>query len=239
MFFSGSSTRELDVLVDLVDAGVGRAELDHLRADRGDEAPVRGAAGGREFGAHARSRRGSPRASASDSSPRSVRNGIPDSDQSIAVVQAVAVEDAVTRCLQALDRAGGGKAEVEVEPPARPGMTLVAPGAGVEVGHLPGRRRKVLVAVDPSRSRPVPPAPARAGGPGCAPGADRRRGPAAPLHHQPSRQRAAAAVLDRVAERCDRGRLADDAVVEPLAARGAAAPPPSPCRRWPGLPRRR
>jgi hypothetical protein len=40
----------VDVLVDLVDAGVDRAELDDLRADLGDEAAVAGAAGGRELG---------------------------------------------------------------------------------------------------------------------------------------------------------------------------------------------
>src|SRR6185503_18748401 len=34
-------------------------------------------------------------------------------------------------------------------------------------------------------------------------------------HDEPARERAAAAVLDRVAEALDRGRLADDAVVEP------------------------
>src|SRR5687768_11238074 len=37
---------ERDVLVQLVDAGVDRAELDHLGADLDDEARVRGAAGG-------------------------------------------------------------------------------------------------------------------------------------------------------------------------------------------------
>ena len=41
------------MLVDLVDAGVGRAELDHLRADVRDEAAVGRAAGGRQLGVDA------------------------------------------------------------------------------------------------------------------------------------------------------------------------------------------
>jgi hypothetical protein len=38
------------VLVDLVDAGVDRAELDHLRADRAMKRPSDGAAGGGQLG---------------------------------------------------------------------------------------------------------------------------------------------------------------------------------------------
>src|SRR5205823_5116047 len=41
---------ELDVLVELVDAGIDRPEFNHLRADLGDEAGVRSAAGGGELG---------------------------------------------------------------------------------------------------------------------------------------------------------------------------------------------
>src|SRR5512139_2479111 len=42
-----------DVFVQLVDAHVERAELDHLAADVGDEAAVRGAAGGGQLGGDA------------------------------------------------------------------------------------------------------------------------------------------------------------------------------------------
>ena len=69
MFFSGSMSATLDVLVDLVDGRVERPELDHLRADPRDEAAVGGAAGGRQ---HRRRRRISARiarASASLSVP--------------------------------------------------------------------------------------------------------------------------------------------------------------------------
>jgi hypothetical protein len=42
-----------DAFVELVDAGIDRAEFDQLRADVGDEAAVRGAAGGGKFGGDA------------------------------------------------------------------------------------------------------------------------------------------------------------------------------------------
>jgi hypothetical protein len=51
---------DLDAFVDLVDAGIDRANFEHLRTDFGDEAPVRGAAGGRQLGVACRFRRESP-----------------------------------------------------------------------------------------------------------------------------------------------------------------------------------
>jgi hypothetical protein len=41
---------DANAFVDLVNGGVGDAEFDHLRAHRGDEAAIGGAATGREFG---------------------------------------------------------------------------------------------------------------------------------------------------------------------------------------------
>src|SRR5260221_14659514 len=45
---------DADTLVDFVDARVGWAALDYLRADVGDKAPVGRAAGGRKLGINAR-----------------------------------------------------------------------------------------------------------------------------------------------------------------------------------------
>jgi hypothetical protein len=73
--------RDGDAFVDLVDGGVDRADLDHLRADVGDEAAVRGAAGGRQFGFDAGFADG--RSEASTSAPRPVRKGLAPSVQAM------------------------------------------------------------------------------------------------------------------------------------------------------------
>jgi hypothetical protein len=59
------------------------------------------------------------------------------------------------------------------------------------------------------------------------------------LDRQHAGQRAATAVLDHVAERVDRGRFADDAEIEHLAARLQRFDDDRRCRRWRRLPRRR
>jgi hypothetical protein len=132
-------------------------------------------------------------------------------------LHAVPVEDAVDARLQRLDRARGRKPEIEFDP-RRPGNHVVRTGACVHVRDLPRRRRKVFVAAVPFDLREL---------------RDRRRNVVhrisremrvrdVALHafdDELARERAAAAILDHVAGALDRGRLADDAVIELFAAR--------------------
>ena len=108
------------------------------------------------------------------------------------------------------------EAEVEVDA-AGPGDHVADAGSGMDVGDLECRRREEFVAVVPAGGREF---------------GERRRQhvhrvagqvrvghmPLHALYGQPSREGAAPPVLDRVAEPVDRGRLADDAVVDCLAA---------------------
>ncbi len=119
--------------------------------------------------------------------------------------------------LQALRRARRREAEVEVDDDVARNHVGRA-GAAVDVRHLPGGRREVGVAVVPLLGRQR--GQRRYGQ------VDRvlgqvRIGDVA-LHAvdgQLARQRATPPVLDHVAERGHRGRLAHHAVVQPLAAR--------------------
>ena len=93
---------DLDALVDLVDAGVERPELDHLRADLRDEAAVGRAAGGRELGARRRCRRGSTAASASLSVAGRRQERLAAERPGELVFDAVLVEDRMRRATSAL-----------------------------------------------------------------------------------------------------------------------------------------
>ena len=228
--------RDLDVLVDLVDARVDRAELDDLLADPRDEAAVGRAAGGRELGLDAGSASRIACASASLSAPGAVRNGSPPSVQAISCSTPWRATIASSR-----SRSDAGVDSVlkrklkSIDELARD--DVAGAGAGVDVRHLPRGRREVGVAAVPLDADQL---------------GEQRRGEVdrvlrqlrigdVALHAadaQLARERAAAAVLDRVAEPAHRRRLADDAVVEARAALGAASRRRAPCRRATGLPRR-
>ena len=117
------------------------------------------------------------------------------------------------------------EAEVEVHHHARPGSRCNAPVPPWMLDTCQRGRREVGVAAVPFGGAPARPAPAPVGGSGCAPAAGRRCGPARRARVSLHDERAAAPVLDHVAERLHRGRLADDAAVELLAARSAAPAP--------------
>ncbi len=130
--------------------------------------------------------------------------------------QAVLAQQQVDPCLQRLRRRLGAEAEIEVDHHlARDDVARA--GAGVDVRHLPGGRLEVRVAAVPVDADQL--------GQGRRDQVDRvlrqlRIGDVA-LHAEDAQlaaEGAAAAVLDRVAEALDRGRLADDAVVEADAA---------------------
>ena len=128
----------------------------------------------------------------------------------------MAVQDRVHTGLQALGRGLGAEAEVEVQHQLARDHVGGA-GAGVHVADLPAGGREEGIAVVPvrghqfgQRRRQLVDRVAR----------QLRVGDVAldAAHRELARQRAAAAVLDHVAELLDRGRLADDAGVQPLAA---------------------
>ena len=155
-------------------------------------------------------------ARASLSSPGVVRKGSPPSVQAMSKREAVLAQQQVDPRLQRLRRRLGAEAEVEVDHDLARDHVAGA-GAGMDVRHLPGGRLEVRVAAVPFDADQL---------------GERRRdemdrvlrqvrvGDVA-LHAEDAQlaaERAAAAVLDRVADALDRGRLADDAVVEADAA---------------------
>ena len=206
-----------DSFVQLVNRRIDRPQLDDFAADVGDEATVRCPTGARKL-----------RLNRTD-----VANHVADDlDQSAArrqirpsrtgptdvVVKPVLAQHILKTSLQALAAACRGVPEVERKL-QRPGDDVGRTCAGLDVRRLPGRRRKILVAIVPADRREL---------------GDRRRrevdrvprqvriGDVAlhPAHGQRSRQRPAAPVLDHVAEPVNRRWLADNAVIQRLA-RGA------------------
>ena len=193
-----SSCDELDVLVQLVDAGVDRAELDHLGADLDDEARIRGAAGGGELGGaagvllaclHHGLREPPALAEERLGAERPVDR----------VFEAVLLQDRSTRCFQGSIGAFGGEAEVEVDFD-RARNHVGRAGAGVDVGDLEAGRRKALVALVPLRLRQLG---ERRGEQVHGVLHEVRVGDVAldAAHHELAGERAAAAVLQHVAER--------------------------------------
>jgi hypothetical protein len=181
----------------------------------GDEATVRCAARGRQLGFDAGfsgdglQRRVDQSAAAGEEGPGAECPGD-------VVVQACAVEDVAHRRLQLLAGAGRTKAKVELDIDAA-WNDIAGAGAAVDVGDLPGGRREKLVAPIPDRLRQL------GNRRGCEMdwvAGQMRVGDVAlhALDGQFPRQRSAAPIFDHVAERVDRGRLADDAVVDRLAA---------------------
>ena len=133
------------------------------------------------------------------------------------VLDAVLAQDAFEALLQAGRRAGRAEAKVEQQAQLA-GHDVVGTGSGVNVGHLPCRRREIFVAIVPVRR--------------CELG-QRRRGQMNRIfgqlrirdvtlhatHDERAGQGSAPSVLDHVAEPGGGSRLADDAVVQTLAAR--------------------
>ena len=215
MFLSGSSEGDLDTFIHLVDGGVAGAELDDLRADLGDEAAVRRAAGGRQLGGHAglgqdgrgqrfaeRTTRGQERARRPVPSPAR----IPGHGGPAPHARAFSPSGVLAVAKRKLNSTT-----------ASPGTTLVAP-VPVQVRHLERGGREVLIALVPldghdlgQRRRQLVHRVAR----------QVRVGHVAlhALDRQRAGQRAAAAVLADVAQRIARGGFADDAEVHLFATR--------------------
>jgi len=204
------------MFVDLVDAGVGRPEFDHLRTDLRDETSVRSATGSGQLGVDAGfDLDGGGDGIAQRAARRQERPAAYGPGQG--VFQAMFVEDGVHPLLQTFDAAGGGKAEVEIDDDFA-GNHIGSAGAAVDVRHLPGGRQVVFIGLIPffggqfrqRRRRQV----------------DRvfrqlRISDMAlyAFHRELAGHGAAAAVFDHVAQRRAGGRFADDAVIKLLAAR--------------------
>ena len=131
-------------------------------------------------------------------------------------LQPVPVEDAGDARLQRFERARRGEAEIELHVRLARDHVVRA-GAGLDVGHLPGRRREELVAAVPLGGGEL-----REGGAELVDGVARevRIGDVAlhAFHDELAGERAAAAVLDHVAQLLHAGGLAHDAVIRLLAA---------------------
>ena len=199
-----------------MDRGIARTELNHLRADLGDEAAVGRATGGGQFGGDAgfsvnrlhqrirqRAARGQERLAAQ----------IPVQ----VIFQAVLVQHRMHARLQAFRRAGRRESEVE----QRHGFARHHVGgarARIQVRHLERRGREVLVALVPfdadnlgQRRRQLVHRVA------CQ--VRVRHVALDALYRQLARQGATAAVLAGVAQYIAGSRLAHDAVIQLFAAR--------------------
>ena len=203
------------MLVELVDRGVHRTELDYLGTEFGDEAAVGRAA----RGAHLRSGAGDvPDCSAQGLDQPAARREIrrPGKGPIELVIEPVAIEYRADTRFQCFGRARCGKAEVEQDFHL-PGNDVGSSGSAVDVRDLPGRGRKVFVAAVPL---------------GCGELGERRHREMDGIlrkmrvghvslhasHPQCAGERAAPAVLDGVAQPGNAGRLADEAVVDAFAA---------------------
>ena len=151
------------------------------RADVGDEAAVRGAAGGGQLGARRR------HAPAIDSRQRRRRSSPARREEGLAA----------ERPARGRIRGRGGRGSSRTRD-CRPSRVLavekrklnsdleaarhhvVGAGAGVEVGDLPGGRREVLVAAVPVGGRQLGQRRRERDGSGSSPARDRRHGPARP-----------------------------------------------------------
>src|SRR5690606_16053826 len=131
--------------------------------------------------------------------------------------QAMTVQVGGHLCLQPFGRAGGREAEIASDRGGT-GDDVARSGSCVQIRDLEGGGREVFVAFVPADRGQF--------GQGRGEFVNRVAGQVRvghvaldAVHRDPGRHRATAAVLDRVAQRLDRGRLADDAVVGPFAAR--------------------
>ena len=230
---------ELDVLVQLVDAGVDRPELDHLGADLGDEAAVGRAAGGRELGAGGRCGCGSPATPPRRGARAGVRNGLPPQRSSRARSRGRASSARPrARCFSDASLLSVEKRKLKstVE---RAGNDVAGAGAGVDVGDCQLVGGKCSLPRSHCVARELGQRRGERGGSGSSPAAGRRCGPArrAPSSVPESEPRRPFLIMSPSA--LDRGRLADDAVVDASRRAPSAARRRAPCRRPTGLPRRR
>ena len=128
----------------------------------------------------------------------------------------MSVQHGLEPALEALHRARGAEAEVEQHRELA-GNHVGGPGAGMDVGDLPGGGWEVLVALVPTCGGQL-----RQGRCSQVDWVSRqlRVGDMAlqPLHHEGAGKRSSTPVLDGVAQPVHAGRLADDAVVNRLAA---------------------
>ena len=204
-----------DAFVDLVDAGVDRAELDDFGAERRDEAAVRGAAAGARLGLDAavladrRDGRLAQRAVAG-------QERLAGQPQSSVKSMPCARRIASTRSRNSAAVLAVPKRKLNTASQFA-GHHVVGAGAGVEVGDLKRGRRERVVALVPTRRREF--------GQRRCERVDRiarqvRIGDVTlhAVHVQVPGQRAAPTDADQVAEALFRRRLADHAPVDALAA---------------------
>src|SRR5688572_15773665 len=139
------------MLVQLVDAGVHRTQLDNLRRDLDDEARVRRAAGRRKLSVPARA----PLAYLGNRFRElafCAEEGLGAQHPGERVLEAVLLQDRLYALRQRGVGARGRETEVEVDHYAA-GDDVADAGTGVDIRHLPGGRRKAFVAPVPLRLR--------------------------------------------------------------------------------------
>src|SRR5882762_3031570 len=202
----GVDCGEIHVLVDFVNRGGHRTELDHLGTEFGDEAPVGGAAGR----AYVWNDAGNVLdCSAQDLDQLAPRReiGRPGKRPFESVVEPMAIEYRLDACFQLLRRARRGEAEIEHDLHFT-GDDVGCAGTPVDIRDLPGGGRKVFVATIPFGGGEL---------------RERRYDQVHRIlpqmrvgdmtlhafHPQRGRERTASAVLDGVAQLRDAGRLAD------------------------------
>src|SRR5664280_863727 len=202
---------DVDALVDLVDAGIDRPELDHLGADALDVAPVRRPTRGRKLAGDAGVLADRCRHGLAECAGRR-QEGLAAERPGDLVRIRVLDDDPLKPRLHRFWRRFGAEPEVEVDDDFA-GNDIAGAGAGVDVRYLPRRGREVRVAAVPFDADEL---------------REQRRGDMdrisrevrigdMPLHADDAElagEGASPAVLDHVAEADHRGRLADDAVVE-------------------------
>src|SRR5437868_1500908 len=138
---------KLDVLVQLVNAGVDRPQLDHFRADVDDEARVRGAAGGGELAVRTRLPLAGLEDHVGQASPLA-EEGLRADHPVERALDPLFLEDLLDALAKRLVSASGRKAEIEIALPLSRDY-MARPRAGVDVRHLEAGRRKALVALVP------------------------------------------------------------------------------------------
>src|SRR5439155_14573597 len=135
---------QIDVLIELVDRGVHRTELDHLGTDLSDEAAVGRAARGADLRGGAGD---VPDCSAQSLDQFAARRevGRPGKRPVELVIEPMAIEYRTDTCFQSLRRARRGKTEIEQDFHLA-WNDVGGSGSDVDVRDLPRRGRKGFVA---------------------------------------------------------------------------------------------
>ena len=166
------------MLVQLVDAGVDRPELDHLGADVDDEARIGGAAGGGQLGRCGRCGAWPPASTSFARRAALAEERLGAEHPGRASSRAPCFfRMASTRCFSDASVLSVEKRKLK-STSTEPGNHVARAGAGVDVGDLEAGRREALVALVPLRRRQLGERRGERGGSGSSPGAGRRRGPA-------------------------------------------------------------